>query len=844
MAGVLSAADPLVVLVETESFDAKDGWKVDTQSVEQMGSVYVIAHGMGTPVADATSSVAFPETGDYRVWVRTRDWVPGPWTAPGRFKVAVDGVELAPEFGTASGDWHWHDGGTVAITTATAAVALRDLTGFDGRCDALAFIKGDDQAPPAGGEALKTWRRGVLNEAPAPGDTRDFDCVVVGGGMAGCCAAIAAARSGVTVALVQDRPFLGGNASEEVRVGTRGEIRHSIVDEIDTMSLGNGDDGTIGADANRLTKIQAEPNITLLMPWRAGDAATGPDGRITHVDARHTHTGERVRLQAPVFIDCTGDGWIGFWAGADYRVGREGAGEFGESRAPSAADAMTMGNSLMWKSRDAGHASAFPPVPWAMDVAGTSAATSGGWNWEYGMELDTIADTEQIRDHLLRAIYGNFSNAKQNPANANRELDWVPFISGKRESRRLMGDHIIVQGDVTAGVFFEDAVGTSTWGIDLHYPTSVSYRSSYTSTAVAKWYFPFRSLYSRSVPNLMMAGRCISVSHVGLGSPRVQNTTGQMGVAVGYAASICKDYGIEPRDIYRSGDRTLELQARIGGSWPERPPVSTAEVIADNADGGTPGCQLTGTWTNSTYDGGYYGSNYSHDGNSGKGSKKAVFVVTIPESGTTRLDLRWTAATNRASNVPVWVQKDLAEPDGPADFTVNQRINGGRWNELTTLELQSGDTMYVILGTEGTNGHVIADAVRWSSLGEQPYPDRDGDLLPDWWERWYFLSETLADPDLDPDRDGRDNYAEYLTGTDPLDARSFFNARMAVEGGLDTYTLRWPSAEGRTYRIETTHDLKQAWVPLLEGISATPPENTQPVVLESNRCFFRVALEE
>ena len=210
-------------------------------------------------------------------------------------------------------------------------------------------------------------------------------------------------------------------------------------------------------------------------------------------------------------------------------------------------------------------------MAWATEVAGTRADTGGDWNWEYGMNLDTIEDAEQIRDHLLRAIYGNFHNAKQNPANSNLNFSFLPYIAGKRESRRLMGDYIVTQPDITNGVYFEDAVGTATWGIDLHYPTATSYLSAYTSTAVSRWYYPFRSLYSRNVPNLLMAGRCLSVSHVGFGSPRVQNTTGQMGVAVGYAAAMCKQYGIEPRDIYRSPDRTLELQARIGGSWPERP---------------------------------------------------------------------------------------------------------------------------------------------------------------------------------------------------------------------------------------------------------------------------------
>jgi hypothetical protein len=268
------------------------------------------------------------------------------------------------------------------------------------------------------------------------------------------------------------------------------------------------------------------------------------------------------------------------------------------------------------------------------------------------MSLDTIADAEAIRDHLLRAIYGNFSNAKKNAANANLALHWVPHVSGKRESRRLLGDHILTQGDLVNGVYFEDAIATTDWGIDLHYETSVSYLSTYRKTSIKKCYFPFRCLYSRNVPNLMMAGRCFSTTHVGIGSPRVQNTTAQMGVAVGYAAAICKAYGIEPRDIYRSADRTLELQARIAGTWPVRPPP--AGVTLDNTNA-APAVSVVGDWTSSSHTAGYLGTNYLHEGNAGQGSKRVAFTPALSAPGTYAISLRWTDGANRASNTPVWV---------------------------------------------------------------------------------------------------------------------------------------------------------------------------------------------
>lgn len=654
MVSLATARAATTVLVEAESFAANGGWKEDSQFVEVMGSPMLIAHGMGVPVANATTTVAFAETGDYAVWVRTRNWVPAysNTAAPGRFKVAVNGSDLAPVFGTEGATWHWQSGGTVTVTGASATIALEDLTGFDGRCDAIAFIKGSDAPPPDGGSELAAWRKLALGESDSPTNVQQFDCVIVGGGMAGCSAAIAAARAGVRVALVQDRPVLGGNASSDIRVATRGEVRHSIVGEIDTTDLLNRDDGTVGRDIEREMVVNAETNVTLFMPYRAYGVGTNASHRITYVDVRHATSGARVRLQGSTFIDCTGDAWIGYWAGADWRMGREASSEYGETLAPATADAKTMGNSLMWKSYDAGVPSTFPSVPWATNVSGNRAVTGGDWNWEYGMSLNTITNAEDIRDHLLRAIYGNFRNAKLSTVNSNLALAWVPYVAGKRESRRLMGDHILTQIDLVNGAYFEDAIATTDWGIDQHYETAVSYLSSYTNKAIGKCFVPFRSLYSRNVPNLLMAGRCFSCTHIGLGSPRVQNTTAQMGVAVGTAAAICKTYGIEPRDIYRDANRTVELQSRITGTWPQRPILSG--TILDNTNP-SPTVLIIGGWASSSSVTGYYGTSYLNDSNALKGTKRVSYTPKLDYPGRYAIAMRWAADANRATNTPVWV---------------------------------------------------------------------------------------------------------------------------------------------------------------------------------------------
>lgn len=241
-AASLGAADtaPPTVLVEAEMFADLGGWEVDQQSMDQMGSPYVLAHGLGVPVGDATTRVSVPQPGEYRVWVRTRDWV-APWNAPGapgKFQLLVDGTPLATTFGTEGAEWHWQDGGTVRLD-GEVTLALHDLTGFEGRCDAVVFSADPDFEPPNAEPEMGEFRRRLLGLQGPPDDGGSFDLVVVGGGVAGTAAAVSAARNGLSVALIQDRPVLGGNGSSEVRVWPEGHTRQEpfprigeIVEEI------------------------------------------------------------------------------------------------------------------------------------------------------------------------------------------------------------------------------------------------------------------------------------------------------------------------------------------------------------------------------------------------------------------------------------------------------------------------------------------------------------------------------------------------------------------------------------------------------------------------------------
>ena len=552
------------ILLEAESFDNPGGWVVDPQFVEQMGSPYLMAHGMGETVQNATTQVSFEKSGQYHIWVRTMNWAPGEWDAPGRFNLKIDDRMLEKTLGLRSG-WGWEYVGEAKIgKNKSAHIALVDLTGFNGRCDAIYFSTSDEK-PPSSPKKLAEWRKTVKAESNAPVDIKNYDLVIVGGGIAGCAAAIASAEQGLKVALVHDRPVLGGNASSEIRVHTEGIYGNfeRILRMLDTEHYPNGHVEAEIDQEKRDNNVKSYENIDLFLNWRAYDAKA-ENNTIQYVDARHTSEGKRIRFTAPRFVDSTGDGWIGFWAGAEFSYGRESVDtydeaweEHGELWSPKEADNAVMGSSVLWGSKEMETDQDFSEVPWAMPVAKSYKEVKGEWQWEFSRnDLNQIEDAEEIRDHMLRAIYGSFSNAKKEPENAKRKLEWVSYLVGKRESRRLVGDHIFTFKDAVNEIKFPDAVVVEKRAIDVHYQTVLEDENNpdFISEALfyrgIQYYIPYRSLYSKNISNLFMAGRNFSCSHIGLGGPRVMRTTGQMGAAVGFAASLCEKYDVDPRDIY------------------------------------------------------------------------------------------------------------------------------------------------------------------------------------------------------------------------------------------------------------------------------------------------------
>lgn len=581
------------VLVEAESMDHLGGWVVDPQFMDQMGSPYLLAHGLGHPVTNASTTVHFPKAGTYKVFVRTKDWV-AQWKAPGqpgRFQLLVNGKPLKTTFGTEGAEWHWQSGGKVKVgSDRTLNIALHDLTGFEGRCDAILFTTDNKLVPPNKGEEMTDFRREVLGFPKEPEFAGTYDFVVVGGGMSGTCASIAAARLGLKVALIQDRPVLGGNNSSEVRVWLQGARTKEpwprigdIVAELEHTNradYGPKNVGEIYEDEKRLRITRAETNLTLFLDHRANQVITS-NSMITSVIAEDTHTGRRIRIDGRWFADTTGDAVIGALAGADFELKSEG--RMGQCNIWAVCECKDT-NGINVASVDTSTPKPFPRCPWALDLSdkpfpGRSKTKPninalGGWYWESGFDRNPITEMEYIRDWNFRAMYGAWDALKNvDHVLPNHSLMWAAYICGKRESRRLLGDVILTVDDLKVGTKFPDGCVPSGWKIDVHVPNAKFDKGFEGDAFISKanfglypmpFWVPYRCLYSRNITNLFMAGRDISVTHEALGAVRVMRTCGCMGEVVGMAASVCKKHDASPRDVYAKYLNELQDVMRKG----------------------------------------------------------------------------------------------------------------------------------------------------------------------------------------------------------------------------------------------------------------------------------------
>lgn len=585
------AAQAETVLIEAESFDDWGGWVNDTQFMDQMGSPYLLAHGMGKPVADAKTT--FVGNGwKYDVWVRTRNWTaywhPGWRLHPGAgaFNIVVNGEKLPNVIGgQGSGEWEWVKAGEVTLKVGENTVALHDLDGFDGRVDAIVFsTKGSSEFTP---------RDSLLRESV--GKTMPpYDVVVVGGGIAGICAAISSARLGLKTALIHDRPVLGGNNSSEVRVhlGAYANLPPyprlgDVVAEIGPKAGGNAREASVYEDDRKMKVVKETKGLDLYLNQHVNRVCKDDEGRIIAVGSQDTRNGDRYVFKGSWFVDCTGDGSVGYRAGADFRMGREAKSETNEPDAPEKADMITMGASVQWNAGKTSGDASFPTRPWMLKTineANCSPHLKGDWWWEAGLGRDQIAEGEYIRDYGLLVAFSNWAFVKNGYSKkdsfADKELKWVAYNAGRRESRRLLGDFILDQNHLRNKDFQPDGTCATTWTIDLHLPKTAEeskfegepYQSNSLNEKIWPYPVPYRCLYSRNVPNLFMAGRDISVTHIALGTTRLMRTHGMMGEVVGMAASICKKHGCNPRDVYTTHlDELKELMTKGVGDGKKHP---------------------------------------------------------------------------------------------------------------------------------------------------------------------------------------------------------------------------------------------------------------------------------
>lgn len=560
------------IFIEAESFAQKGGWVVDQQSMETLHSSYLMAHGMGIPVEDACTEFEVKKDGEYNVWALTRDWT-AVWNAQnpaGKFKIAIDDMEFDETLGTNGEAWAWQKAGTIKLACGKHIIKLHDLTGFNGRCDAI-YITEDKSKPSDDTKKIDELRK-ELNWKEIKNTGTVYDLIVAGGGIAGICTALSAIRNGLKVLLIQDRPVLGGCNSSEIRVCMGGEINlppypllGNVVKEIAPV-MGNPSifDSRYFEDDRKLFAFEASEAKQNVIFNECVTDAEFKNGKICAVICTNTLTGMKTRYSAKLFSDCTGDAFLSRLCGAEVMYGREASSEFGETLAPQKSQNLVMGHSIRWYSEKRAHSEPFPDIDWGLKFDDKTCLNvyNGDWEQETGFSRDMVSEIEYIRDFGLRAIYSNWSYQKNHYSKKSEfkdySLKWVSALGGKRESYRVVGGYILTQNDIEKHKIYDDATSCMTWSIDMHFPECDNvkqfdepFRSFAYHRGIVKPYpIPYRCLYAKDIKNLFLGGRIVSASHVAFSAIRVMRTLGQLGEVAGMAAAICCKNNCEPAEIY------------------------------------------------------------------------------------------------------------------------------------------------------------------------------------------------------------------------------------------------------------------------------------------------------
>ncbi|MCQ2402612.1 MAG: FAD-dependent oxidoreductase [Lentisphaeria bacterium] len=406
------------------------------------------------------------------------------------------------------------------------------------------------------------------------------DLCVIGGGLAGMGATIQAARQGIKVLLMQERPVPGGNASGEIRMwicGCQNYQETGLVEELRLENLHRNPQGNWSIwDSILYEKVRFQENLTVLFNCSCCDAECDEQSRkILNVTGWQMTTQQFHRVTAEIFMDCSGDSILAPLTGAKHHFGREGKGTYGESLAPDHADAKTMGLSCLAQLREYDHPVKYIPPSWAQFYPKEEDFPPGRghnidamqnfWWVELGGEQNSIADTESVKDEVLSSMAGVLDHIKNRGDHkaGNWGVDWIGFLPGKRESRRYEGLVTVTQTEILNGGNWPDAIAYGGWPVDDHHPAGIRHRGEPNTNIVPQqpYTLPLRALCSVNVPNLMFAGRNISVSHVALSSTRVMATCMQLGQAGGACAALAIQQKRLPGDIAR--EHYADVQKRL-----------------------------------------------------------------------------------------------------------------------------------------------------------------------------------------------------------------------------------------------------------------------------------------
>jgi len=534
------------------------------------------------------------------------------------------------------------------------------------------------------------------------------DVLVAGGGLAGVCAAIAAARNGAKVILVQDRSRLGGNSSSEIRMHplgannpekTRLWRETGIIEELKlTEAATNLQRSFEMWDLLLYSKVVSETNITLLLDTAVIDAKT-KNHHITKVKAISPLLEEYYDIEAKFFIDCTGDAKLAAVAGAKIMRGREGRDVYGESLAPEKSDNKTMGNSILFFANKHDRPMPFQPPSWARKFTDEDFKHRSIRSWEYGYwwiewggELDTIKDNRKIRHELLRCVMGIWDYIKNSgrfPDSKNWALEWVGMIPGKRENRRVVGDHVMVQDELELAETFFDRVAYGGWPMDDHPPGGIDRNDLEPCRQIYvdfPYDIPLRSLYSVNRANMLVAGRNISASHVAFSSTRVMATCSTMGQAVGTAAAFCLKKNCLPRDIVNNPDLLSNFQqnllrddqAIIGIKNEDADDIAkTAKISASSETADGKASNVINGWNRDIGDG------HSHQWRAKLGGQAQWLELRWPTAQKiSEIQLTFDSGLNRklfltGLDSEYYAQVRGPQPEVVKNYTIEAELNGG-----------------------------------------------------------------------------------------------------------------------------------------------------------------------